>query len=43
MPIEKSGQSEFDFDYGDAFGEHIEPYDADFSKVLVRSTPTATP
>ena len=24
MPVEKSGQDEFDFEYGDAFGEHIE-------------------
>jgi myo-inositol catabolism protein IolC len=39
MPVEKSGQSEFDFEYGDAFGEHIERYDPDFSKVLVRYNP----
>ena len=38
-PIEKSGLSEFDFQYGDAFGEHIEADDADFSKVLVRLNP----
>ena len=36
MPVEKSGQSEFDFEYGDAFGEKIEEYDPHFSKVLVR-------
>ena len=36
MPAEKSGQKEFDFEYGDAFGDHIERYDPDFSKVLVR-------
>jgi len=36
MPVEKSGQNEFDFEYGDAFGEHIENFDPDFSKVLVR-------
>ena len=24
MPVEKSGQNEFDFDYGDEFGAHIE-------------------
>src|SRR3954447_26901937 len=23
MPVEKSGQDEFDFEYGDDFGEHI--------------------
>jgi myo-inositol catabolism protein IolC len=39
MPVEKSGQNEFDFEYGDAFGEHIERYDPAFSKVLVRYNP----
>src|SRR3954447_2996288 len=39
MPVEKSGQNEFDFQFGDAFGEHIEQYDPDFSKVLVRFNP----
>lgn len=39
MPVEKSGQDEFDFQYGDAFGEHIETFDPDFSKVLVRYNP----
>ena len=39
MPVEKSGQNEFDFEYGDAFGEHIEQFDPDFSKVLVRYNP----
>ena len=39
MPVEKSGQKEFDFEYGDAFGDHIERYDPDFSKVLVRYNP----
>lgn len=36
MPVEKSGQQEFDFEYGDDFGAKIEEYDPDFSKVLVR-------
>jgi myo-inositol catabolism protein IolC len=36
MPVEKSGQEEFDFQYGDEFGGHIETYDPNFSKVLVR-------
>src|SRR3954471_14027672 len=36
MPVEKSGQNEFDFEYGDSFGEKIEEFDPDFSKVLVR-------
>ena len=39
MPVEKSGQNEFDFEYGDEFGEHIEKFDPDFSKVLVRYNP----
>src|SRR5579875_1424667 len=36
MPVEKSGQNEFDFEYGSDFGAHIEKFDPDFSKVLVR-------
>ncbi len=36
MPVEKSGQNEFDFEYGEDFGAHILEYDTDFSKVLVR-------
>jgi myo-inositol catabolism protein IolC len=43
MPVEKSGQDEFDFQYGDEFGEHIERFDPDFSKVLVRLNPDADP
>jgi myo-inositol catabolism protein IolC len=39
MPVEKSGQDEFDFQYGEAFGEHIETFDPNFSKVLVRYNP----
>jgi 5-dehydro-2-deoxygluconokinase len=39
MPVEKSGQDEFDFEYGEAFGEHIEKFDPDFAKVLVRYNP----
>jgi myo-inositol catabolism protein IolC len=39
MPVEKSGQDEFDFEYGDAFGEHIEAFDPVFTKVLVRYNP----
>jgi myo-inositol catabolism protein IolC len=39
MPVEKSGQNEFDFQYGDQFGEHIEMFHPDFSKVLVRYNP----
>ncbi len=39
MPCEKSGQDEFDFDYGDKFAEHIEKFDPTFVKVLVRYNP----
>jgi myo-inositol catabolism protein IolC len=39
MPVEKSGQDEFDFQYGSQFGEHIENFDPQFSKVLVRLNP----
>jgi myo-inositol catabolism protein IolC len=39
MPVEKSGQNEFDFQYDEKFGEHIEAFDPDFSKVLVRYNP----
>src|ERR1700680_4043665 len=43
MPVEKSGQNEFDFDYGEDFGAHIEGFDSDFSKVLVRYNPEDDP
>ena len=43
MPVEKSGQNEFDFEYGDDFGEHIDTFDPDFSKVLVRYNPDDDP
>jgi myo-inositol catabolism protein IolC len=43
MPVEKSGQDEFDFQYGDDFGAHIERFDPDFSKVLVRYNPDGDP
>ncbi|HET6551752.1 MAG TPA: DUF2090 domain-containing protein, partial [Solirubrobacter sp.] len=39
MPVEKSGQDEFDFQYGEDFGGHIASFDPDFSKVLVRYNP----
>jgi len=39
MPVEKSGQNEFDFEYGEDFGAHIEKFNPDFSKVLVRYNP----
>jgi myo-inositol catabolism protein IolC len=39
MPVEKSGQDEFDFQFGEDFGEHISKFDVDFAKVLVRYNP----
>jgi len=39
MPAEKSGQNEFDFEYGADFGAHILKFDPDFTKVLVRYNP----
>ncbi len=39
MPAERSGQNMFDFQYGEDFGEHIERFDPDFTKVLVRYNP----
>jgi myo-inositol catabolism protein IolC len=35
-PAEKSGQDEFDFEYGQDFAEHIEAFQPTFCKVLVR-------
>jgi myo-inositol catabolism protein IolC len=43
MAAEKSGQEEFDFQYGDAFAEHIEAFQPTFCKVLVRYNPEAYP
>jgi 5-dehydro-2-deoxygluconokinase len=43
MPVEKSGQNEFDFEYGADFGAHIDRFDPDFSKVLVRYNPDDDP
>jgi myo-inositol catabolism protein IolC len=39
MPVEKSGQAEFDFEFGPDFGRHIEDFDPTFAKVLVRYNP----
>ena len=38
-PAEKSGQEEFDFQYGEDFAEHIEKFHPTFCKVLVRYNP----
>lgn len=38
-PAEKSGQEEFDFQYGEDFAAHIEEFHPTFCKVLVRYNP----
>ena len=38
-PAEKSGQDEFDFEYGEDFAPHIEAFNPTFCKVLVRYNP----
>ena len=38
-PAEKSGQTEFDFEYGEDFASHIEAFRPSFCKVLVRYNP----
>jgi myo-inositol catabolism protein IolC len=39
MPVERSGRDEFELEYGDGFAAHIEDFDPDFVKVLVRYNP----
>jgi myo-inositol catabolism protein IolC len=43
VSTEKSGQDEFDFEYGDAFAQHIESVNPTFAKVLVRYNPEGDP
>lgn len=43
LTTEKSGQNEFEFEYGEEFSEHIEKYDPTFVKVLVRYNPDDDP
>jgi myo-inositol catabolism protein IolC len=38
-PAEKSGQDEFDFEYGEEFAKHVEAFNPTFCKVLVRYNP----
>ena len=42
-PAERSGQEEFDFEYGSDFAAHIEAFHPTFSKVLVRYNPEGDP
>jgi len=39
MPVERSGQDTFDFEYGEDFRKHIEAFEPTFAKVLVRWNP----
>jgi len=40
LTVEKSGQEEFDFEYGNDFGAHIEKLKPDYVKALVRYNPS---
>jgi 5-dehydro-2-deoxygluconokinase len=42
-PAEKSGQDEFDFEYGEDFAQHIDVFNPTFCKVLVRYNPEGDP
>ena len=39
MPVEKTGRAEFELEYGEDFGRHIEDFDPSFAKALVRYNP----
>ena len=39
VSAEKSGRNEFEFEYGEHFGRHIEAMNPTFAKVLVRYNP----
>jgi len=39
MSVQKSGEAEFDFEYGEDFAAHIEAFEPTFCKVLVRYSP----
>lgn len=43
MPVERSGQDTFDFEYGEEFGSHIATFSPTFAKVLVRWNPDDDP
>ena len=43
MPTEKSGQDEFDFEYGSNYKKHIDEFEPTFVKVLVRLNPEEDP
>jgi myo-inositol catabolism protein IolC len=39
MPIEKSGSRVFELEFGDQFAEHVDAFNPDFFKLLVRFNP----
>lgn len=43
LSVEKNGQDEFDFEYGQDFGAHVETFDPAFTKVRVRYNPEGDP
>lgn len=43
MPVERSEQDPFDFEYGEDFAAHIEAFDPAFAKALVRWNPADDP
>jgi 5-dehydro-2-deoxygluconokinase len=43
IPVEKSGQDEFDFEYGSDFRQHIATFQPTFAKVLVRFNTEGVP
>lgn len=43
LPVEKSGSAEFEFEYGEAFAQHIEAFSPTFAKALVRYNPEDDP
>ena len=43
MPVEKSGEGPFDFEYGEDFGTHLEAFHPRFAKALVRWNPDDDP
>jgi myo-inositol catabolism protein IolC len=43
MSVEKSGQNEFDFEYGDQYAAQLDEFKPTFAKVLVRYNPEGDP
>jgi len=43
MSLERSGQAEFELEYGDDFAAHLDTFEPDYAKVLVRYNPDGDP